>query len=326
MTGSTPAMAPETRRVIITLTVLAVVGVAGSGWLLYYTDWFPVVGGLLGLGGVFAWLAFLSNLLSGDRKKEIQAAFEAAVLQKRRTAVIGVAVAVVLLVVIAPFWGTLMIDTLGDDTSRTVEIHQLGDGKDTLGPLVSRQLLSPRSDAKVRLYTGWFRRKSYYVKVAGLPGATVEIPKIGRAVMSVPSDLFGRPVVLVRPAFTSAAAIKTGGHTLKATLDGQPLGTIQSYAGNPIWIGADHDVAIPAGLQERWRAEVRANPNLLPNVTDSLGEAGSITPYHDLSPSSVVAVELSDDMGRVLYRGQAQIPKLGPRPDFPIELIIGPAE
>ena len=77
-------MTGQTRQAIRNLALLFVCGFALSGWPLYYTDWFPVTGGLLGLGRLFALLAFLANLISDERKAEFQEAFDAHILQKRR--------------------------------------------------------------------------------------------------------------------------------------------------------------------------------------------------------------------------------------------------
>src|SRR4051812_28381189 len=61
------------------------VGVLVSGWLLYYTDWFEVVGGLLALGGILSWLAFVSKILPDERIKQLQKRFDDRVLCNART-------------------------------------------------------------------------------------------------------------------------------------------------------------------------------------------------------------------------------------------------
>ena len=66
------ALTGQTREAIRNLALLSVCDVALSEWTLYYLDWFPVIGGLLGLGGLFAWLAFLANLISDRRGSSVR--------------------------------------------------------------------------------------------------------------------------------------------------------------------------------------------------------------------------------------------------------------
>ena len=66
---------PSLKIVAFNLFTLLAIGVVTSGWILYYTDYFPVVGGLLGLGGLFAWVAFLSNIIDENRKKTVSNLF-----------------------------------------------------------------------------------------------------------------------------------------------------------------------------------------------------------------------------------------------------------
>lgn len=56
------AEADKPRLFAFNLVTLLVLGVALSFWTLYYTEAFPVVGGLLGLTGVFAWIGFIASL------------------------------------------------------------------------------------------------------------------------------------------------------------------------------------------------------------------------------------------------------------------------
>ena len=57
---------------LLNLILLLGLGVSALYWIGYHTELIGVVGGLLGLGGVFAWVAFLLNIVREDRKKELQ--------------------------------------------------------------------------------------------------------------------------------------------------------------------------------------------------------------------------------------------------------------
>ena len=63
---------PFALLVTINIALLLTSGVLVSAWLLYYTDWFPIVGGLLGLAGLFAWVGVLMGLVSDARKKQLR--------------------------------------------------------------------------------------------------------------------------------------------------------------------------------------------------------------------------------------------------------------
>jgi hypothetical protein len=72
----------------VNLVVIVAVGVGVSGRILRYTDWFPVVGGLLTLGGLFSWLALVSKLLPEDILKELQWSVYGAVFDRKFTLVL----------------------------------------------------------------------------------------------------------------------------------------------------------------------------------------------------------------------------------------------
>ncbi len=75
---------PQSSKVAVcNLIGLIAAGISVSWWILYFTDFFPVVGGLLGLGGLFTWIAFVSNILTDERKAEMQQSFDRFVLQRR---------------------------------------------------------------------------------------------------------------------------------------------------------------------------------------------------------------------------------------------------
>jgi hypothetical protein len=48
---------------VTNLLAILAVGVSFCAWILHYTEWFPAIGGILALGGVLSWLAFVSRIL-----------------------------------------------------------------------------------------------------------------------------------------------------------------------------------------------------------------------------------------------------------------------
>lgn len=232
------------RRVLLNLGLLIALGVGISGWILYYTDWFPVVGGLLGLGGLFTWIAFVSGLLKDERKEQFQEGFERRVLLERRTWR-AVLLAGGLFLLWASLHGSIVVRSLADDTDRTVEIQ--GDAS----------FLPPRAEQKRLVFTGWTSR-DVEVKVSGLPAETFRVFPLRRRTVATPSSFTARPVVLIRPEPRAAANVEKNGFKLVVRRNGQAIASIQGgqYRGEAVWVGCDDDVLVPAAEIDRWRLEM----------------------------------------------------------------------
>src|SRR5580765_5412413 len=72
----------STRLICINFATLLLLGTFLSGWLLRYTDYFEVFGGLLALGGLFTWLAFLLKLFPETEMQRLQAGLYELVLKQ----------------------------------------------------------------------------------------------------------------------------------------------------------------------------------------------------------------------------------------------------
>lgn len=79
------------------------------------------LGGLL--GGLFAWIAFLGNIVSDERQKQMLAFIDAKGLQKPLFFSVP-GIAFVILAVVALSTGTVVINNEGNDRSRHVEIRE----------------------------------------------------------------------------------------------------------------------------------------------------------------------------------------------------------
>ena len=245
--GQAQASPAVIKRVLLNLGLLIALGVGITGWMLYYTDWFPVVGGLLGLGGLFTWIAFVSGLLKDERKEEFQEGFERLVLLERRTWM-AVLLAGGLFLLWASLHGTIVVRSLADDTDRTVEIQ--GDAS----------FLPPRAEQKYLVFTGWTSR-DVEVKVSELPAETFQVAPLRRRIVASPSSFTARPVLLIRPdvrvsananAFPFELVVRRGGE------GGEVIGKIErgQYQGEAVWVGCDTDVLVPASVVDRWHLEM----------------------------------------------------------------------
>jgi hypothetical protein len=235
------------------IVALVVWGVALSFWMLRYTDWFPVVGGLLGLTGAFTWVAFLANIVPEARKQAFQGWFDRRVLQRWWPIGLLSGLSLAFLLLFTSWHGTLILDTLGDGVPRTVALTRLGD-EGAVAPL--RFGSAARAEQKLLLPTAPLRPTAYRLKLSGLPAFTVEVAPWRRRTVVVPSEVLTSPVVLLRPTATMSGEASSGEFALLVQADGQEFGRLMDYRGESVWIGAEGDVEVPAAAIDRWRLEL----------------------------------------------------------------------
>jgi hypothetical protein len=248
------------------LLALVTTGVLACGWLLYYTDSFEVVGGLLGLGGLFAWVAFVLGLLTDSRKEALQTLFEAQVLLRWRTLLMCGA-ALVGLAVLTAMSGTVVLDAEADAADHMVSVQRVGvagsPSESRLPARSARRLwfLIPPGATKVR------------IKVTGLPQLETEVHPPFRTNLSVPSTFLTRPLLLVRPGplLSGSFARTPEDYDLHVSLANRTT-VLRKYGGQTVWIGADDDVPIPAAFLQRWRETL-----MIATALEPAGEGDSMT-------------------------------------------------
>jgi hypothetical protein len=258
-------MAPLPRLYLANLFALVTTGVLVSGWLLYYTESFEVVGGLLGLGGLFAWAAFVVGLLTDDSKEKLQAAFENGVLLRWRTmflcflVLIGVGV-------LTFSSATLVLDAEAEDADRMVSVS-FGDAD------AASSRVAAHSVRRMWMFTG-FGTTPLRVKMDGLPGLNATVQPPFRTNLTVPTAFEGRPLLLVRttPFQSGSLARAPGDFELHVSLEGKSE-MLPAYGGQTVWIGAEDDVPIPTKVLQRWREALT-----IAAVTAAASSEASITP------------------------------------------------
>jgi hypothetical protein len=242
----------QLRLFVRNVVALSVVGVAISIWLLLYTDLFPAIGGLLGLGGVLAWIAFLTNLIRKERKEQIQAEIENRVLLARSTIVFAI-LALVAFAVWAALHGTVVILSPGKGQSRAVELRN--------GSATIETIQVPAESSTKTLVWTLQGSRDLTVKTDGLPELAVAVGPFGRTKVILPGSFLERPILLARLAPDALAAVKGEKAAVSvsirdsATGAWRPYGSILEYSGENFWIGAAADVQIPTAVEERWRRE-----------------------------------------------------------------------
>ena len=106
-------------RNFIWVGILGVLILFGIG---RYTDYLETVIGLLGLGGIFAWVAFLFNVISESRKNTMQRAFENFLNHPWTSIVLFIVTMGVLL--LAANMTCIIVDSGRDTIDRHVEIRR----------------------------------------------------------------------------------------------------------------------------------------------------------------------------------------------------------
>lgn len=311
--------ADKPRLFAFNLITLLVLGVALSFWTLYYTDVFPVVGGLLGLTGVFAWIGFMANMLTGERKKAMQGWFDQRVLQSHLPWLFALTLLGGFVGAIVARSGTLIIDSRTDDVVRMVSMRDARSGGGADG--VFKRSQAPRSQSRTLLWTGWLRPARYRISAAGLPDVYVDIQPARRTELTLPDSGFSAPVVLVRADAGLSGIIEGGEFMLAVSRNGKPLGTVSPYRGHTVWVGAGRDVAIPQHLIMRWREEIaaEATDTVLAIWTVPEALAGEVPlDFGDRLRSAVVRTSDKLEVGAACRTVMAPASRV----EYPQELVI----
>lgn len=236
--------------------------VLGAGvlyWIGSFTGHLETAVGLLGLGGIFAWVAFFLNLVQEERKKELQLMLDS--LLKLKTISLILVFCTGMLVMIAWNLGCIITDSSRDTLDRSIEIRPEDNNKTSYSTN-----LWPRVKAKFPVCTG-FRGRDYEIDVEGLPLMLRTVRPFSRVRVKVPGDFLRCNVVLVHPSIqltgSSSKVVGKDGlakHMFAVRLDGVDMGDIP-FHGQTVWIGSGKALHIPTSVKDRWRIEIAANEN-----------------------------------------------------------------
>lgn len=303
----------------LNLVLLILLGVGISGWLLRYTDWFPIVGGLLGLGGAFAWIAFLTNIVGDARKKQLQQWLDQSVLQ-RWHATVYIAVLAILGLGVASSQGTIVVEHLEGSADRLVRIYAVAAQPDAeptalvAGPV----RLTPGATQKHLMTTSWLNRTEFWIEVTGLPAIRETVRGWHRAELVVPGSFISRPVILVRPDAVVSRTASNIKYQLTVEVDGAAIGELDDYQGELVWIGCNIGVTVPTERRERWREELIEGTHPPPGWS----RHKHIAPWRLLRPGQDVVVRLlkEDKTEYVVASATVGVPERSG--DFPQEIVL----
>jgi hypothetical protein len=232
----------------LNLAWMILLGVALLWWIGSFTNYLETVIGFLSLGGIFAWVAFLSNIIREQRKKHLRLVFEGCLKRKRSSMILGALTGLGL--IFAFCIGGITADSGRDKMDREIVIHL------TSSKTVARtKTLSSRMRSKFPVFTG-FRGRKYDIDVEGLPLITKEIQPFSQFHLKVPRDLRLQNVILLRPSVQLAGSVdNSGDYTLEVRLNDQDPNEMD-FSGHSVWIGTGKKLDIPAAIKDRWRAEL----------------------------------------------------------------------
>jgi hypothetical protein len=287
---------PPIATVALNLLLAIGAGVAISGWVLAYTDAFPALASLLGLGGLFAWIAFVSEIVTEETKKSLQQAVEKHLLSQRRFGV-GVLAILLLFALWASCRGSLLVSTVHDLRDRTVEIRSRTSHRSW--SVVDSQSLPPRSEHQFSLPTNFWGSREYSVKVSGMPAETFSVAAFHHRRVLVPYSFSRHPTLLIHASAALTATAQAGHSTLSLqTAYGQPLGKVDPYRGESVWVGCDEDVEIPENLVAGWRLQLMATATSLDAITHWLSPK-AIAADASLKPRETLVVRLVTPAGEL---------------------------
>lgn len=299
----------------INLFVLLATGVWVSLWVHHNSEWFPLIGGLLGLGSFFAWIAFITNLLSDDRKKSYQEIFEKRFLENGWACLLLLLVNAGLIYTLPFSNGGLRLINASDASSLSVQVV----APPARGTASAAPIFIGRQQDNKNFFPADFGGNSHYVlSVSNAPSIRVTVKPFSRRTVLLPAAAWQQLLILIRPATaTDAGRFQDPGNTyyLKIELctgpaDSPDCASLQvgsteviKYSGAALLVGTDRDVIVPTQVSHRWRSDGWSNRNI---------ELWSRPIAIDVALSDTITgirIEVLDDQKSVLCAKSSPVPK-----------------
>jgi len=225
-------------------------GVFCLTWFAHHTDWLPIIGNLLGMGGIFAWIGFLFGMITDARKKQLQEGLDDLLNGWSSFKVlVALALATSLL---ASFYGSIQFES-----KEVANTHYL--------ELADEEVrLKAGEEVRALVRTGWHTR-ALSLKVPGLPKGSFRVKPFRRTEIKVPEDLY-RPLVLIWPDHLTTQYAINFKSKLEVILEreGQKSTVFQidNYQGNPLWLGCGDDVPVPRDMLDLRKLKLSLKPNI----------------------------------------------------------------
>jgi hypothetical protein len=254
--GKAPQREPV-GRLFLNFFWIIFLGVGVLSWVWRFTDHLSTAVGLLGLGGIFTWVAFLGDVVRENRKDQLRDWLERTMMKKRAS--MALAGVTVLMVVWGLCFGCVVIDSTEDNIARIVTIGSVtagAQGKTETVTSLGQTRILPGSRRKLPVFMG-LSGKTCRIEVEGLPRVEKQIRRFRRNWLDTPRSFSFRNLVLVHPSpeVTQTSAKEGFKHEAIVTVTGQQPVTMP-FEGRAFWIGCRREVAIPSVLREKWRLDL----------------------------------------------------------------------
>jgi hypothetical protein len=304
------APADETQVVKLTaqfwcrLGLSLAIAVIATWWFIHYTDWYELIGSLLGLTGIFAWLGIVFKMVPSNRLERIQQlASEWLWDWPNTTRYLGVALLSAL--TISLFFGTLQLESVQGEY--LVWINPAGTPAEKAG---EADRVPANGRLRVVKLATWLAG-DYQVRVSGFPEQSMAAKPWWRQDRQLPHS-FQRPVVLIWPERSLIKQVigDKGPARLFVEIDDQTYEC--ECRGESTWVGYEGDMMVPKYVRDLWQP-YQAEPALLglllqprslkdwPKATKS-GDPIAGTPYRQATRPLPRELKPGQQIKSALYR------------------------
>ncbi|MCY6381718.1 hypothetical protein [Hoeflea prorocentri] len=231
-----------------------------SLWIYLYTEFFPVFGSIVGLGGVLVVVPAMKGLMAKERQEAYASYFDQMLFQSHLTAKIYVAC---LLVIV--FVGFVMLQPArfyNASLDRPIEVSYRSVSSNGEGGEWASVYLQPRQTKPMPLLRPVFGGPAALdVKASGLPRFRRQVSGLSWPTITLPSAAWREPVIILRPDADLMAQLNVRLPRLTLELrrageDALVCEESEPWFGSPIWIGGGEDtLAVPSRLATLWRNE-----------------------------------------------------------------------
>jgi hypothetical protein len=311
MPDDPPKLLRMSRRYTVNLVLIALIGVATSIWVMAYTDFFEIIGGLLGLGGALTWIAFMSKLMPEGRLLFLQEQADK-VFGARRTLAVCVLVLAAEVIVLGGFVGCFRVVSAPGEPDRMVQVYRNGSKEPEYVRLAAGQEL------RMARWTSWRNPNEFIIRAKGYPPMTQTLRPLHRDVITIPGSFSG-PIVLLRPTIKLKDQVHFSPATLIIKQEEKEIGVYSNYMGQTLWIGSDGEVDVPNEVLGGWRSqlEIHQRPQYLKDwaIPETIGE-----PTLRLNPRDGIEVVLKDANMSIISTKKIVVRK--PSQGFLIEEVL----
>lgn len=322
---------PVTVGISSHVPLLLAIMVSASVWIALYTDFFPVFGSILGLGGVLVVVPALHGLMKKSRQEAYARYFDDILFQSSWSARIYVAILAFIIVI-------------GFGAYQPVRIHHpvtfpIITGNHKIGPNdVPFSLVADSTTSFPILQPFLGGPRKIQVSVSSLPTFTVQVEPFQWPRIVPVQQAWVEPVVILRPSAEGAAMLTQRQPRLLLTFRREGKKDLIAckinarWLGRPIWLGGGTGViAPPDSLRQSWLAEDAVARRRAGNEGEGLGlvtagyyqrpscQDGVMVPDH-LKAGDQIGYRLVNQAEELIVEGTYHVPNLE---IYPAELIIG---